>query len=75
MKPRTLIAGGLVISVMGVAVFGEEKIHAHFNVPAPSVTYSWVGTNTANSMVAVLRGFGPLDYSTVGARFIREVKG
>jgi hypothetical protein len=74
MNARGVIAGGLAVSVIGVAVLGEEKIHADYNVPAPVVTSNQMVSNATNT-VAILRGFGPLDYATVGTRLIREVKG
>ncbi|MGA6988629.1 MAG: hypothetical protein WBZ01_21435 [Terriglobales bacterium] len=64
MGPRGVVAGVLVISVLGVEVWGESMAHANFNVPAPRATINQMVSNVANTVVydsgieVIPRGYG-----------------
>jgi hypothetical protein len=71
--PGVLVVSGAVVSV---EVLGENKAHADYNVPAPTVTVQGNQAN-ANVTAAVLSfGPGPMSYQTAAAtNLILVVKG
>jgi hypothetical protein len=76
-KNQWALAGVLVVSgaLIGAEVLGEKKVHADYNVPAPTVTLNGNQANTNVAATLAISGPSPMGYQTAATNLFLAVKG